>query len=130
MIILKVYPIIKWAERINRCTVRGARTLQSSFRQFAGTLPRRRKLRLLQPETDPSRTAGRDSQPTKQRKSKIAHHCSENSGLLWKADARMIEEDFRHLALTMTRTVGDCKSGKDVNLSAESNRRATNRSAT
>ena len=109
MIILKVYPIIKRAERINRCTVRGARTSQSSFKQFASTLRRRRKLRLLQPETDPSRTAVRDSQPTKQRESKIAHHCFENSELPWKADARMIEEDFRHLTVSMTRAGGDCK---------------------
>ncbi|HCP90668.1 MAG TPA: hypothetical protein DIT76_01260 [Spartobacteria bacterium] len=109
MIILKVYPIIKWAERINRCTVRGARTSQGSFKQFASTLRRRRKLRLLQPEMDPSRTASRDSQPTKQRKCRIAHHCSEKSELPWKADARMIEEDFRHLAVTMTRAADDCK---------------------
>src|ERR1043166_7305200 len=109
MIILKVYRIITWAERINRCTVRGARTSQGSFNQFANTFRRRRKLHLFQPETDPSRTAGRNRQPTKQRKCKIAHYCFENSELPWKADARMIEEDFRHLAVIMTRTTGDCK---------------------
>src|SRR6266404_3053391 len=49
MIILQVYPIIKWAERINRCTVRGARTSQGSFKQFATTLRRRRKRTRLEP---------------------------------------------------------------------------------
>jgi len=50
MLILKVDPMVKWAERIDRCTVRGARTTQGPFKQFASTLRRRRKLRLVEPE--------------------------------------------------------------------------------
>jgi hypothetical protein len=50
MLILKVDPMVKWAERIERCTVRGARITQGPFKQFASTLRRRRKLRLLEPE--------------------------------------------------------------------------------
>ncbi len=50
MLILKVDPIVRWAERIDRCTVRGARLTQGPFKQFASTLRRRRKLRLVKPE--------------------------------------------------------------------------------
>ena len=66
MLILKVEPIVKWAERIDRCTVRGARITQGPFNQFANTLRRRRKLRLVEPETHLSRTACPRSHPTKQ----------------------------------------------------------------
>src|SRR6266487_3325668 len=37
MLILKVDPIVRWAERIDRCTVRGARITQGPFKQFAST---------------------------------------------------------------------------------------------
>jgi hypothetical protein len=62
--ILKFDPIFKWAERIDGCTVRGARI--SSFKQFTSTLRRRRKLRLAEPEMDLSRTVSQRAQPTKQ----------------------------------------------------------------
>ena len=42
----------------------------------------------------------------------------------------MIEEDFRHLALSMTRATDDCKWHEDVDLNAESSHRAANRAAT
>jgi len=64
--ILKFDPIVKWAERINGCTVRGARISQGSFKQFTRTLRRRRKLRLVESEMDLSRTVSRRAQPTKQ----------------------------------------------------------------
>jgi hypothetical protein len=66
--ILKFDPIVTWAERPEsiRDTVRGARISQGPFKQFASTLRRRRKLRLVEPEMNLSRTVSRRAQPTKQ----------------------------------------------------------------
>src|SRR6266849_4428199 len=97
MLILKFEPIVKWAERIDRCTVRGARITQSPFKQFTSTLRRRWKLHLVEPEMDLSRTVSRRGQPTKQRRCKSPHHVPKKSESSQKTGARKIEEDSRHL---------------------------------
>jgi len=52
MLILRLHPIVKWAERIDRCTVRSAPNIQSPLKQFTGTLGHRWKLRLVEPGMD------------------------------------------------------------------------------
>ncbi|PYL26668.1 MAG: hypothetical protein DMF37_01280 [Verrucomicrobia bacterium] len=79
MLILTFEPIVKWAERIDRCTVRGARITHSPLKQFTSTLRRRWKLHLFEPGMDLSRTESRRDQPTKQRRCKSPHHGLKNS---------------------------------------------------
>ncbi|PYJ10723.1 MAG: hypothetical protein DMF06_05400 [Verrucomicrobia bacterium] len=70
MCILKFYPIVIWAERIGRCTVRGARTKKQSL---VCNLRRRWKLRLMAPGSISNTMALRVSQPTKQQRCDVAH---------------------------------------------------------
>src|SRR5438128_9998339 len=74
MFMVNVQPIVKWAERIARCTVRGARISKNP--QIASILRRHRKLRLVTPEM--CRTESRRSQPTKQRRWKTSQHSRKN----------------------------------------------------
>ena len=70
MLILKFYPIVIWAERIGRCTVRGARTKKQCL---VSNLRRRWKLRLKAPGIISKAMAIRTSQPTKQPGCQVVH---------------------------------------------------------
>lgn len=61
MLILNVYRIVHWTERIQKCTVRGTPTPKGPFKQIASVLRRHRKLRLVMPGTDLFRAVKRHS---------------------------------------------------------------------
>ena len=100
MLILYVYRIVQWTERIGKCTVRGAPTPKGPFKQIQVASPaiaRRchRKLHHVMSGTGSSRAVKRYGQRTKDRRCKNRHHnfFKPESSL----EANGIDRDSRHV---------------------------------